>query len=236
MILQPQQLSKEKKPMKTQALVFIALSSASMLSAAQTNQNNYQYQQDQQDSNFQQTPRTVMDDEIARDIHGVLNPSWISSGYPDVSFDVKNGIVNLRGVVDSNKEKIKIEQSIKSIDGVKRVNNTISIGLNPPASKSLTAANNSNAKNSAASSNSPGSKDTGTNENDRQINKKIREKINKWSPKGYETIVIASSNGVVTVTGNVERVQDIQKISNDVKSIEGVKGINNQVSIKKRNN
>ena len=146
---------------------------------------------------------------------------------------MNNGTVNLRGVVDDQKDKEKIEHSVKNIEGVKAVNNDITVGMNQPSSKSFTALNTTNNKNSTATATSTTSKDTGTTEKDRQMNTQIRNKLTKWSPKGYETIVIATSNGVVTVTGNIDKVQDIQKISNDIRSVEGVKGINNKISVKK---
>lgn len=215
--------------MKTRTLIITALCSTAMLSAAQMEQNK---NNSQQNSSFQQTPRTVMDDEIAKNVHGVLQPTWISSGYPNVSFDVNNGTVNLRGVVETAKDKAKIEHEVKNLEGVRAVKNDITVGLNAP-SKSFTAMNNSNSKTGVSITASSSAKDTGTTDKDRQINSKIRDKLTKWSPKGYETIVIATSNGVVTITGNVEKVQDIQKVSNDVRTVEGVKGINNRISVKK---
>lgn len=224
--------------MKTKAFVLVALSSVTMLSAApsQQSQNTYQYQKSDQDPATKQTPRTIMDDEIAKNVHSAIAPTWLSNGYANVTFDVNNGTVNLRGFVDTKEEKTKLEQSIKKIEGVKTVNSEVTVGL-PKA----VALNDTKAKNGGAATITPTSstsaanpKDSAANDKDRLINSKIREKVSKWSPKGYETIVIATSNGVVTISGNVERVEDIQKISNDAKSVDGVKSITNQISVKKR--
>ena len=79
---------------------------------------------DQQKSGSQ---KTVPDQEIYEEIQNELSPGWFSRGFPNVSFDVKNGNVNLRGTVDSTKNKNKIERGVKEIEGVRQVNNQITI-------------------------------------------------------------------------------------------------------------
>lgn len=214
--------------------VLLALSSATMLSAAQygQQQSNYQYQQSQQDPNFKPTPRTIMDDEIAKNVHGVLAGNWMQKGYPNVSFDVNNGTVNLRGIVDTRDEKHKVEQAIKKIEGVKNVRSEITVGM--PTQNPRHLAMNQTTTPSSATTTTTSTKDSGATDKDNLINSRIREKIQRWNPRGYETIVIATSNGAVTITGSIERVEDITKISNDAKSIEGVKSVSNQISIHKR--
>ena len=241
--------------MKTKAFVFVALSSATLLSAAQNDEHNKnasysaprQGYQDQ--TNFQQTPRTIMDDEIAKSVHTVLEGNWLTHGYPDVTFDVYNGTVNLRGVVDTKEEKAKIEHAVKSQEGVKGVHSEISVGLptanhkkpvainTRTASSSTTTTTVPSSSSSASTTNkpasttvTPGTKDSAVTDKDRMINQKIRERLLKWNPKGYETLVIATSNGVVTISGNVDRVEDIQKISHDAKYTDGVKSVTNQIS------
>jgi osmotically-inducible protein OsmY len=234
--------------MKTKSLIIASLCSAVFISTAQADQNptnsTYQYQKNQQDS-FKPTPRTIMDDEIAKNVHHVLAGNWLSHGYPDVSFDVNNGAVNLRGVVDTQEEKNKVEQAVKKIDGVKSVKSEINVGL--PASKngkSPSAMNHHKHHNNIVATNAPATnapaakapvaKDSAATDKDRIINSQIRDKISRWNPKGYETFVIATSNGAVIITGNIERVEDIQKISSDIKTIDGVKSINNNLSTKKQ--
>jgi len=238
--------------MKSKALITLTLSSAVLISAAPGDQTNNEYENSQkiQDPNFRQTPRTIMDDEIAKNIHSILEGNWLTHGYPDVTFDVHNGTVNLRGVVDTREEKVKIENAVKSQEGVKGVHSEISVGLNvSPAKKPLalnsrndsmttspysTTPSSSSSSTASSTATNTTTKDSAITDKDRAINTKIRERLSKWSPKGYETIVIATSNGVVTITGNVDRVEDIQKISHDAKYTEGVKSVTNQISVKKR--
>lgn len=217
--------------MKTKSLVILALCSTTLLSAGPSNQSTYQYQQNQQDAHFKPTPRTIMDDEIAKNVHGILSGNWLSHGYPDVTFDVNNGTVNLRGVVDTRDEKNKVEQSVRKVEGVKNIRSDITVGLKPAQQPKHLAMNNS--KNQSATLSKTATKDSAATDKDSLINSRIRERIVRWNPRGYETLVIATSNGAVTVTGVVDRVEDINKITNDAKNVDGVKSVTNQISIKR---
>lgn len=220
--------------MKTKLFIFAALSSAAMLSADDWNRDLSE-NQNQQNAVYKETPRTIMDDEIAKDVHDVLAGNWLSSGYPNVSFDVNNGTVSLRGVVDTQDEKNKIEQSVKKIEGVKAVRSDITVGLKPAhhQKSKMLSMNNNNYKRSNEAATATMSKDSAATDQDRVINAKIREKIRQWNPKGYETLVIATRNGAVVITGTIDRVEDFQRINNDVKNIDGVKSVTNQASSKK---
>ncbi|HEV8053105.1 MAG TPA: BON domain-containing protein [Parachlamydiaceae bacterium] len=219
--------------MKTKFFVFTALSAATMLSAAQMDQgrNTYQFQQNQQDPNFKQTPHTIMDDEIAKYIHDILASNWLSKGYPNVTFDVNNGVVTFRGVVDTQDEKVKIEQSAKKIEGVKGVRNDISVGLpKSPVAMNSTMKNTSGSTVTKTTATTTG--DSASTDKDRIINTKLRERFERMAPLGYETIVLATSNGVVTITGNLERVEDMQKISTEARHVDGVKSVTNKLTAK----
>lgn len=70
---------------------------------------NYQGQEGYSDQNANS------DQEILRKIHDNLSSSWFSKGYHDVSYDVSNGIVTLRGSVDTIDNKSKAEDSVRRI-------------------------------------------------------------------------------------------------------------------------
>lgn len=107
------------------------------------NDNSYQqnqrpgsqgyYQRDNQQCNPQQgnqrgnNPRNVSDQDLNKKIQDTLSSGWFSKGFKNVSFDVNNGTVNLRGTVDSQENKQKIEDNIRKIDGVRQVNNQITV-------------------------------------------------------------------------------------------------------------
>jgi osmotically-inducible protein OsmY len=224
-----------EKPMKTKLLILATFSSVAMLSADQwDNQQMSAYQN--QNSSFKQTPRTIMDDEIAKSVRSVMAGNWLSAGYPNVTFDVNNGTVSLRGMVDTREDRAKIEQAVKKIEGVKGVRNDITVGMQPAhdqKSKMLSMnSNNQNRANGALTGTM--TKDSAATDSDRTINSKLREKISRLNPKGYETLVFTTTNGVVVITGNIERVEDIQKISNEARNVEGVKNVTNKVTASKR--
>lgn len=230
--------------MKTKIFVLAAISSVAMLSADQWNQTQWnqgtssnQSQQNKRNT-FQQTPRTIMDDEIAQKIHPIMVGNWMTSGYPHVTFDVNNGTVNLRGIVDTREDKNKIEQAIKKIEGVKGVKNEITVGMPTGSQKSkMLGMNNNNTHNHRHANGAAAStmtKDSAGTDQDRTINSRLRERLSRLNSKGYETLVISTSNGAVVITGNIDRVEDIQRISNEARNVQGVKSVTNQVTATKK--
>ncbi len=77
--------------------------------------------------------------------------------------------------------------------------------------------------------------DFASNPQDRQLNAKIRDKLNNgWFSKGYQTLVIRTTNGVVVISGTVDKFEDIQKINDQIRDIDGVRSVNNQLTVKSR--
>lgn len=196
-------------------------------------QGNQSYDRDQQrnyDNNYGSqkdgNQRTTSDQEINRRIQDTLSSGWFSKGFQNVSFDVNNGNVNLRGSVDTLENKNKVEDSVRKIDGVRQVNNQITIVKENPDTYSDSQLQNSEKKYP---------QDFASNSQDRQLNAKIRDKLsNGWFSKGYETLVIRTTNGVVIISGTVDKSEDIQKISDQIKDIDGVRSVNNQLTVKNR--
>lgn len=170
----------------------------------------------------------VSDQEISKKIHDEIAGGWLSKGYEKVTFEVNNGNVMLRGSVDTQDDKNKIEEKVKKIDGVKQINNQIIVAKSGPG---YMADNASKVKKYEEKF----PNDRASSENDRIINAKIRDKLNGgWFSSGYENIVLRTNNGVVTISGVVDNMNDIQKIGNEVLKIDGVKNVNNQLSAKKQ--
>jgi osmotically-inducible protein OsmY len=73
--------------------------------------------------------------------------------------------------------------------------------------------------------------DSATTAEDKKVNDQIREKFRhgKYS-NDIETIVIETSSGVVTITGEVEKPEDIDRITRKIKEIDGVNSVNNQLT------
>jgi osmotically-inducible protein OsmY len=168
------------------------------------------------------------DAKIRKEIQDNLKSGWFSRGYEDVTADVVNGTVTLRGSVDTQDEKQKIEDKVRKVDGVVNVINQINVA--PKSSY-----NNQSNRNYIANhtdTDTKSSLDTAATDADRRINKQIREKLGDgWFTKGYKNIQLNTSNGNVTVTGLVDKDSDVQYITNEIKKIDGVKAVNNQVTV-----
>lgn len=77
--------------------------------------------------------------------------------------------------------------------------------------------------------------DTAATEADRQLNAKIREKISDgWFVRSYEIVTLRSNNGVVTLVGFVDSNDDIKKINDKLKEVDGIRSVNNQINVKNK--
>jgi len=171
--------------------------------------------------------KVVTDQEITKNIRTILSSGWFSDGFQGVNFDVNNGNVNLRGSVDTLQNKTKLEDSVRKVDGVKQVNNQITIA------KADTKKAYTDSQLQESEKKFP--RDIASTSSDRQINAKIRERLNgSYFSKGFEMLVVKTANGVVIISGTVNKSDDIQKINDQLKGIEGVKSVNNQLSVQNK--
>lgn len=68
---------------------------------------------------------------------------------------------------------------------------------------------------------------------DNDLNRRIRERISDgWFWNSYKTIILDTRNGVVTVAGVVEDPEDPNKIIIEIRKIEGVRAVNNALTVK----
>lgn len=77
----------------------------------------------------QQAPSqiSVSDQNLTKSIDAALNSGKYGGGFKDVKVKVNNGNVRLSGTVDLLEYKSKAESIIKRLDGVKEVDNQITI-------------------------------------------------------------------------------------------------------------
>lgn len=168
----------------------------------------------------------VSDQELNKKIQDALSSGWFSKGFQNVSAEVNNGNVTLRGSVDTLENKNKAEENVKNIDGVKQVNNQISIAKETPNAYSPSQLQDLAKKYP---------QDVATSAQDRQLNAKIRDKLsNNWMSKNYETLVIKTANGIVIISGTVDKPEDVQDVNDQVKNVEGVQSVTNQLNVKNK--
>lgn len=195
-----------------------------------TNQRYYNNRQDQgyydnRSSNMDNDQKILSDQELTQKLHDTLSAGWLSKGYPNVSYEVLNGRVVLKGTVESEDDRNKIEDNIRKINGVRQVNNQIRV-VGPTAYESRIADNVTKARD--AEKKYP--QDSASTEPDRILNGKIRDQLSGWFTSQYDNLVISTNNGVVTITGMVDNDDELKKINDKLKKVNGIKSINNQVT------
>lgn len=207
---------------------------------------NQPYQQQGQYSDDQQKSQSAgtSDQEINNKLQDTLGAGWFSKGYENVNYQVNNGNVTLRGTVSKLEDKNKIEESVRKIEGVKQVNNQIVVSeanQNQNRNQFQNANQNTNQRANDYSdtqlrdSEKKYPQDFAANPQDRQLNARIRDKLGSgWFSRGYDALIIRTTNGLVIITGSVENPDDAKKVTDRIREIEGVRGISNQLNIKNR--
>ena len=188
---------------------------------------NYSEQQPMQAYGEQ---KAAPDQELERKIKNALT-SWFSKEYQDVSFNVNNGNVVLQGTVNSAEDKRKAEETVRKIDGVRSVNNQIVVTGAKTAWNNQTSDNASKVKEEQQKY----PNDYAATDADRQLNARIREKLNGgWFSKGYDALILRTANGVVILMGSVDSNDDVKKINDQLKEVPGVRSVNNQIQVKNK--
>ncbi len=171
----------------------------------------------------------VSDEEINRKVKEALGAGWLTKGYPEVNSEVRMGIVTLRGTVDTIENKTKADEAVRKIAGVRGVNNQIAVDPNYVKNGDVKA-NGVDVK----KTDDKYPQDAAATPEDKVLNAKIREKLSSgWFSKGFDAIILRTSNGIVLITGAVDTNDDVVKVHDQVKSVDGVKDVNNQLTVKK---
>lgn len=162
------------------------------------------------------------DEALSKKVKDKIGPGWFSKGYEQVNVQVRNGDVLLRGSVKTKEDKEKLEKEVRNIDGVKNVNSQVKVQELP-----------SNRDNKEGSYSKAFAQDRYTSPEDKQLNNRIRDAISRgWFVDSYKEVILNTSNGVVTLEGMVDSVDDQKDLLNDVQKIEGVKLVQSRLKIK----
>jgi osmotically-inducible protein OsmY len=161
--------------------------------------------------------------KLETEIHNAIREGWISKGSEGIRFTVNNGNVTLTGKVEHQGEKDRIENKIKTLNGVRSVNNQIQVVSTPHDGSDKI-------EQKVGEMLKDGSQDQAATSEDREINIKIRDQLSGWLSKGNKLIIIKTSNGVVTLIGTPDNVKDIPIIIEKAKAVKGVKEVNDQLN------
>ena len=152
--------------------------------------------------------------EVAKDAKVAVSDSWLTSKtkialFSDdrvkgsqVKVETKDGVVHLRGKVDSAEAKAAAESITKGIDGVKSVKNDLQV-VSPGARKAVDA-------------------------KDADIAKAVESRLSRESD--LKKIDVRADSGVVTLTGEVPTITASAKASEVARGVDGVRSVKNQLT------
>ncbi len=171
------------------------------------------------------------DRKISDDVKGVVAGGWFSSGNKNVTFDVNNGNVTLRGTVGSLDEKNNIEQKVRNINGVRNINNQLMVqGAQPSNNQNRWGGydNNNNQNGNPRMADDRMARPA----DDKQLNDKVKDVVaGGWFSSGNRNVSFDLNNGNVTLRGTVDSTDEKNKIEQDVRKIDGIRNVNNQIVV-----
>lgn len=154
------------------------------------------------------------DQKLAKKIRDKIGSRWFSKGYNQVKVSVTNGNVTLRGYVKTQDDIEKVEMEVRNMDGVKRLISELNVQQKGEQQQYL--------------------HDTFATRSDDELNKKIRDKVTRgWLWNSYKDVYLNTSNGDVTLEGNVDSINDQQKLMKEIQKIDGVNDVNSNLRIRK---
>jgi hyperosmotically inducible periplasmic protein len=162
-------------------------------------------------------PLTAGAQTTTQDAKTMATDSWVTSKtkislFADervkgtqVSVDTAQGVVHLRGKVDSAEAKSAASDITQGVEGVKSVKNDLQVV--PPAARQAVDAN------------------------DKDIAKAVETRLSQDSQ--LKMVDVRTDAGVVTLTGQVATIDASAKASEMARSVPGVKSVKNQLAFMK---
>jgi len=153
------------------------------------------------------------DHHILRNIREHVS-SQFGTKYAGISIRVSNGLVTFEGSVENSQDRQAMTNKALSVQGVLNINNNLLITNRGQATDTVNDLN------------------TYTTERDRQLTLNIRGALKNNFGNIYDPVRISIQNGVVRLVGVVKSQKDIDQIIATINSLDGVSGIDNQLTIK----
>jgi hyperosmotically inducible protein len=161
-------------------------------------------------------PCAVQAKSTTEDAKTAVTDSWITSKtkialFADqrvkgtqVSVDTKDGVVHLRGKVDSDEAKQAAAEVAKGVEHAKSVKNDLQVV--PPAARKAVDAN------------------------DKDIDKAVESRLAKDAQ--LKKVDVRTDGGVVTLTGEVSSITAAAKASEMARHVPGVKSVKNELTVR----
>jgi hyperosmotically inducible protein len=162
--------------------------------------------------------QTTKGEKQSKDTKTAVSDSWITSKTKialfadervpgrEVSVETVNGVVSLRGKVDSADAKMAAEQVAQGIEGVKHVKNELQVIA--PAQRDRVDAK------------------------DNEITKQVKRRISEDPRFKGADIKVDTTNGVVRLTGDVPNVTTAARASEMARQVTGVRAVKNELTVK----
>lgn len=148
---------------------------------------------------------TEIDRQLTLKAQNSLRGGKLSKGYDNVTVYVRHGIATVTGSIEKESEQNDILKRIQDIDGIQDVENHLSLNA---SERSLT---------------------------DSQLALKARETLKGGViSRGYDNINVNVRNGKATIKGNVATASEQADIIKRIQDIDGIKDIENLITIKKK--
>jgi hyperosmotically inducible protein len=123
-----------------------------------------------------------------------------------VNVDTKNGVITLRGKVDSPEEKAAAAEVAKGIEGVTSVKNNLQVV--------------------------PRAERKAVDRKDDDVTKAVKERLKKDARLKGSDIEVRADKGVVTLTGDVKDLGARARASEVARGVAGVKAVKNEIKEK----
>jgi hyperosmotically inducible periplasmic protein len=169
-------------------------------------ENKMEHTKDKAKSTMEEAKTTVSDSWITSKAKIALFADERVKG-TQVSVDTKNGVVHLRGKVDSAEAKSAAADVAKGIEGTKSVKNDLQV-VSPSARKAVDA-------------------------NDKDIAKTVGSRLSK--DVQLKKVDVRVDGGVVTLTGEVASIVAAAKASEQAIIVPGVKSVKNELTVRSAN-
>lgn len=166
------------------------------------NQNQGYYTQGMND--YQNSPNSqngVSDQELYYRVQKVLDAKK-GNFYTGVNADVRNGVVILSGIIQSEAERSDLKSQIQKVNGVNKIDDQLYIRAN--IDKNL----------------------------DQMLAQRAADALqNANSGNAYKNVQVSARDGVITLTGTVEQDYQKRDAQNKVMRINGVRNVDNQIKV-----
>jgi hyperosmotically inducible periplasmic protein len=174
--------------------------------AAQAQQSTTEKMKEKTKTTTEEAKTTVSDSWITSKAKIALFSDERVKG-TQVHVDTKDGVVNLRGKVDSPEAKSAAGEIAKGIEGAKSVKNDLQV-VAPSARKAVDAS-------------------------DKDIAKTVDSRLHKDAT--LKKVDVRTDGGVVTLTGEVPSITASAKASEMARGVPGVKSVKNELTLRQAN-